>query len=115
MIWPWTSRSRLGDPEEAPRAAARLLVGVNIDGLEPADAQLFPLASAWAEMNVGLFSDAQEEVGEELVMSSGTGSVLDAVGRRRSQVMEIPRTPTSSGRWPRWPSRASGPAHAAPF
>ena len=58
---------RLGDPDEAPRAAARLLVGVNIDGLEPADAKLLPFASAWAEMNVGLFSDAQEEVGEELV------------------------------------------------
>ena len=58
---------RLGDPEEAPRAAARLLVGVNIDGLEPADPKLLPFASAWAEMNVGLFSDAQEEVGEELV------------------------------------------------
>ena len=50
-----------------PRAAARLLVGVNIDGLEPADAKLLPFAAAWAEMNVGLFSDAQEEVGEELV------------------------------------------------
>jgi hypothetical protein len=58
---------RLGDPEEAPRAAARLLVGVNIDGLEPADQKLLPFAAAWAEMNVGLFSDAQEEVGEELV------------------------------------------------
>ena len=58
---------RLGDPDEAPRAAARLLVGVNIDGLEPADPKLLPFASAWAEMNVGLFSDAQEEVGEELV------------------------------------------------
>ena len=58
---------RLGDPEEAPRAAARLLVGVNIDGLEPADPKLLPFAQAWAEMNVGLFSDAQEAVGEELV------------------------------------------------
>ena len=52
---------------DAPRAAARLLVGVNIDGLEPADPKLLPFASAWAEMNVGLFSDAQEAVGEELV------------------------------------------------
>ena len=60
MIWPWTGR-KVSDPEEAPRAAARLLVGVNIDG-KPATRLL--LASAWAEMNVGLFSDAQEAVGE---------------------------------------------------
>ena len=94
---------RLGDPDEAPRAAARLLVGVNIDGLEPADAKLLPFASAWAEMNVGLFSDAQEEVGEELVDEfwdrfSGDGDpedpeVVKKVAKMAVKSQRDPRTP----------------------
>ena len=94
---------RLGDPEEAPRAAARLLVGVNIDGLEAAPPNLVPFAQAWAEMNVGLYGDAQEEVGEELTDEfwdkfSGGGDpddeeVVQKVAKMAVKSQRDPRTP----------------------
>ncbi|KAH8044238.1 hypothetical protein JL722_14795 [Aureococcus anophagefferens] len=54
--------------EEAPRAAARLLAGVSIDGLFEAPADQIPFAEAWASGNVEKLAEVMESVGDELAM-----------------------------------------------
>lgn len=89
--------------DEAPRAAARLLAGVAVDGLFEADAAQIPFAEAWAAGNVERYADAMEDVGEELAMEfwdqfAEDGDPEDADVVRRVAVKSVrsqkdPRTP----------------------
>lgn len=103
---------KLGDPAEAPRAAARLLVGVAIDGLEPAPEDMVPFADAWAQGNIEAFSEAQEEVGEELSMEFWDRFSQDGDPEDPAVVHRVAKMAIKSQRDPRTPSqfRSSGRA-----